>query len=54
MHRLDIESEMNLKKDFQSLHVNRMILLKCVLKKQGMRVWSGFMWLRTGTSGGFL
>jgi hypothetical protein len=26
--------------------------LEWTLKKQDMRVWTGFVWLRTGTSGG--
>jgi hypothetical protein len=29
-------------------------LLECILEKQGGRVWTRFMWLRIGTSGGIL
>jgi hypothetical protein len=29
------------------------ITLKYIIKKQGLKVWIGFIWLRTGTSGGF-
>jgi hypothetical protein len=28
------------------------ILLRWFLKKQDLRVWTGFMWLKTGTSVG--
>jgi len=24
-----------------------------ILEKQGVKLWTGFIWLRTGTSGGF-
>jgi hypothetical protein len=34
--------------------VNVGILLKWILKKQGVRMWAGFIWLRIGTSGGLL
>jgi hypothetical protein len=27
---------------------------KCIVRKQGMRMWSGFKWLGAGTSGGLL
>jgi hypothetical protein len=30
------------------------IILKWILKKQGMGLWTGFFWLWTGTSGGIL
>jgi hypothetical protein len=29
-------------------------VLKWIFKEQDMRVWTGFIWLRTGTSGGLL
>jgi hypothetical protein len=32
----------------------RKTLLKWISGKQGGRIWTGFMWLRTGTSGGLL
>jgi len=35
-------------------HVDRRILLEWILKKQILRVWTGFMWLRIGTYGGIL
>jgi hypothetical protein len=30
------------------------IILKSILKKWDMRLWAGFIWLRTGTSGWLL
>jgi hypothetical protein len=34
--------------------VDGKIILKWVLRKYGMRLWSGFMWLRTRSNGGLL
>jgi hypothetical protein len=30
------------------------IIFKCILKRQDMMIWIGFMWLRTGEGGGLL
>jgi len=30
------------------------IILKWILKKYGVRMWAGFIWLRKGISGGIL
>jgi hypothetical protein len=40
--------------NLRDLGVDGRIILKCMLKKKGVRVWAGFIWLRTGTSGGLL
>jgi len=44
----------NLRKndDFEDLGINGMIILKQLLKQQDRRAWTGFMFLRIGTSGG--
>jgi hypothetical protein len=34
----------------EDMHNGR-LTLKCILKKQDERVWTRFIWLRTGTSG---
>jgi hypothetical protein len=34
--------------------VNRTIIFKWILKRQGVTIWSGFIWLRIGISGGIL
>jgi hypothetical protein len=31
--------------------VNGRIILKFILRKCGVRLWAGFMWLRVGSSG---
>jgi hypothetical protein len=28
--------------------IDRMMIIKLILKKYGVRVWTGFMWLRLG------
>jgi hypothetical protein len=39
---------------FEDLGVDRMIILEWISGKWGGRVWTGFNWLRIGTSGGIL
>jgi hypothetical protein len=36
----------------EDLDVGERIILKWILEKQDGVVWTGFIWLRTGTSGG--
>jgi hypothetical protein len=36
----------------EDLGADGRIILKCVLGKEGWRVWIGFIWLRIGTGGG--
>jgi hypothetical protein len=38
----------------EDLGIDERILLKCILGKQGLRVWIGLIWLRIGTSGRLL
>jgi hypothetical protein len=38
----------------EDLAVDGKIILEWILKKQVGRVWTGFIWLRIGTSGGVL
>jgi hypothetical protein len=38
----------------EDLHTDGKIILKCILKKQSIRLWSKFAWHRIGTSGRFL
>jgi hypothetical protein len=41
-------------KDYFKGKGEKMIILKRVLKKQDMRMWTGFSWLRIGTGGRML
>jgi hypothetical protein len=34
--------------------INRRTILKQILKKWGLRMWNGFIWLRIGTGCGLL
>jgi hypothetical protein len=43
-----------LKENFEDLGVDERKLSKCILKKQGLREWTGFIWLRMGSSGRLL
>jgi hypothetical protein len=36
------------------LSIGERIILKFILKKQDVRVWTGFIWLRIRSSDGFL
>jgi hypothetical protein len=38
----------------ENLGVVGMIMLQWILGKHGRKVWTGFIWLRIGTSGGLL
>jgi hypothetical protein len=38
----------------EDLSVNGEAILDWILEKYGGILWTGFMWLRIGTSGGFL
>jgi hypothetical protein len=38
----------------EDLDPGRRIILKCISKKQDVKVWTGFIWLRIGTSGRLL
>jgi hypothetical protein len=38
----------------EDLGVDRRIILEWILGKWGRKTWTGFIWLRIGTSGGLL
>jgi hypothetical protein len=38
----------------EDLGIDEKLILEWILKKLGGKVWTGFIWLRIGTSGGFL
>jgi hypothetical protein len=53
MHGRD-ETCMFYRKTGINLRSNGRIILKWISKNLNERVWNGFIWLRTGTSGGIL
>jgi len=38
----------------EDLDVDVSITLKCILKKQGVKLWAGYNWRRTGSNDGIL
>jgi len=38
--------------NLEDLSVDGTVILKCVLKEHNGMAWSGFIWLKTGKSGG--
>jgi len=46
----------NLKRGYhlEELSVDGRIILKLISEKRGRKLWTGFIWLRIGTSGGLL
>jgi hypothetical protein len=38
----------------EDMGVDRKIILKCILREKSEKAWTGFIWLRIGTSGGLL
>jgi len=38
----------------EDLGVERRIILECILGKKCRELWTGFIWLRVGTTGGLL
>jgi hypothetical protein len=41
-------------KEHLALDVHGRIILKCILGKLSGKLWTGFIWLRNGISGGLL
>jgi hypothetical protein len=48
------ENQLKGKDHLENLDINGRRVLKYILKKQGVRVWIGYMWLRKAASGGLL
>jgi hypothetical protein len=49
------ETQSKKKKDHsEDLDLDRRITLRWIFWKQSGRMWTGFLWLRTGTGGGLL
>jgi hypothetical protein len=51
--RILVESQ-KVRDHWEDLDVGDCIILKCILERYVGMVWTGLIWLRTGTSGGLL
>jgi hypothetical protein len=38
----------------EDLYIDGKIILECILGKYGEKLWTEFVWIRVGTSGGLL
>jgi hypothetical protein len=54
MHTKCLSKNLKKRDHLGYLVIDAMIMLKLILKKQGVRVWTGFTCLRIRISGGFL
>jgi hypothetical protein len=45
---------LNARDHSKDLGADGRIVLRWIIKKKGVRVWTGFKWLRIGTDGGLL
>jgi hypothetical protein len=39
---------------FRDIGVDRRIILQWILRRQGLKMWTGLIWLKIGSSGRFL
>jgi hypothetical protein len=54
MHRQFRSDNLKGRDHSEDLGVDGRIILELTFKKQVRQLWTGFIWLRTGTSGGLL
>jgi hypothetical protein len=46
--------KLSIRHSSEELDIGTRIILERILNKHGGKVWTGFIWLRIGTSGGLL
>jgi hypothetical protein len=39
---------------FQDLYIDGTMILKCILQRKGMKMWTGLNWLKIKSNGGVL
>jgi hypothetical protein len=54
MHAILRLEDLKERDHLEDVGVDRRIILEWILGKQGGKVWTGFIWIRIGTSGGLL
>jgi hypothetical protein len=54
MHTEVLWVKLKTKRHLEDLSVGRKIKIKCILNHLYMRVWTGFVWLKTVTTGWLL
>jgi hypothetical protein len=54
MHTKFVSLKSEGKRHSEDLHADAEIILEWILRKEGGKVWTGFIWLRTGASGSTL
>jgi hypothetical protein len=54
MHTIFWLQNLKRREHSEDLGVDGKITSECILEKYGGKVWTGFIWLRIGTTGGLL
>jgi hypothetical protein len=54
IHRKFQSKKLDGRDDAKDLDVDGKVILERILQKQGGMLWTGFIWLRTGPSGGLV
>jgi hypothetical protein len=54
MHTIFWLESLKERNESEDLGIDENITLECMLGKRGEKAWTGCIWLRIGTSGGFL
>jgi hypothetical protein len=53
-YKVFVKKKREAKRPLEGLGVAGGIILKCIIKMYNERLWTGFTWLRIGTSGALL
>jgi hypothetical protein len=50
MHSKFLSENLKIRDYSEDLSIDRMIILECILRKLGEKLWIGFIWLSIGTT----